>query len=163
MQKELQRRKEIERLQKELQRREKKQEEETDKVYDLSDLFENQVRYTDEYFTNVVNEVTSLLDTGLVVEINGRIVKSDGSTMEEYNTVFYTRAQFESYLNKLQDTSDIEEWKFTGIVKILETNIRFNKQRSRAGMGTNYSYQIEEYYGVNCYIPSDGRCFYKVF
>ena len=30
-------------------------------------------------------------------------------------------------------------------------------------MGTNYSYQIKEYYGVNCYIPSDGRCFTKCF
>ena len=30
-------------------------------------------------------------------------------------------------------------------------------------MGINYSYQIKEYYGVNCYIPSDGRCFIKCF
>ena len=90
-------------------------------------------------------------------------MKSDGSTIEECNTVFYTRAQFESYLNKLQDTSDIEEWKFIGTIKILEINIRSNKQRSQAGMGTNYSYQIKEYYGVNCYIPSDGRCYIKCF
>ena len=77
---------------------------------------------------NVINEVTSLLDRGLVVEISGRIVKSNGSTMEEYNTLFYTRAQFDSYYNNLQDTSDIEEWKFTETVKIVETNIRFNKK-----------------------------------
>ena len=65
---------------------------------------------------------------GLVVKISGRIVKSNGSTIEEYNTLFYTRAQFDSYYNNLQDTtSDIEEWKFTGTVKIVEANIRFNK------------------------------------
>ena len=74
------------------------------------------MRYTDEHFTNVVNEIASLLDRGLVVEISGRIVKSNGSTIEEYNTIFYTRAQFDSYYNNLQDTIDIEEWKFTGTV-----------------------------------------------
>ena len=171
---------EIKRLQKELRRREKlvtlspkekrkqrrfkkHQEEETDEVCDLSDLFENQVRYTDEHFTNEVDEVTSLLDKGLVVELSGTIVKSDRSIIEKYNTSFYTRAQFDSYYNNLQDTNDIEEWKFAGTVKIVETNIRFNGKRSRAGMGTNYSYQIKEYYGVNCYISSDGRCFIKCF
>ena len=30
-------------------------------------------------------------------------------------------------------------------------------------MGANYLYQIKEYCGVNCYIPSDGRCFIKCF
>ena len=58
-------------------RRLKKQQEETDEVYGLSDLFENQVRYIDKHFTYVVNEVPSLLDKGLVVEISGRIVKSN--------------------------------------------------------------------------------------
>ena len=43
------------------QRRLKQQQQETDEVYDLCDLFENQTRYTEENFTNVVNEITSLL------------------------------------------------------------------------------------------------------
>ena len=141
----------------------RQQQEETDEVYNLTDLFDNQTRYADEYFTNVVNDIRSLLNQNLVVEINGRIVKPDGSVIEEYKTTFYTRDQFESYLSKLQETSDTDEWKFTGTVKIVETNIRFNKNRSRAGMGTNYLYQIKEYEGTNCYIPSDGRCFIKCF
>ena len=141
----------------------RQQQEETDEVYNLTDLFDNQTRYTDEYFTNAVNDIRSLLNQNLVVEINGRIVKPDGSAIEEYKTTFYTRDQFESYLSKLQETSDTDEWKFTGTVKIVETNIRFNKNRSRAGMGTNYLYQIKEYEGTNCYIPSDGRCFIKCF
>ena len=67
------------------------------KIMALVIYFENQVRYTDEHFTNVVNEVTSLLDEGLVVEISGRIVKSNVSTIEEYDTLLYIRAQFDSY------------------------------------------------------------------
>ena len=96
----------------------------------MENIFENQVRYTDEHFTNIVNKITSLLDRRLVVGISGMIVKPDGCTIEECNTLFYTRAQFDSYYNNLQDTSDIEERKFTGTVKIIETNIRFNRQRS---------------------------------
>ena len=141
----------------------KRQQEETDEVFDLCDLFKNQTRYTDEHFTNVVNKITSLLDESIVVEISERMVKSDKYTIEEYNTLFYTRAPFKSYLNKLQDTNDIEEWKFIGTVKTVETNIRFNKWRLQVGMGTNYSHQIKEYCSVNCYIPSDGRCFIKIF
>ena len=121
------------------------------------------MRYTDEHFTNVVNEVTSLLDGGLVVEISGRIVKSNGSTIDEYNALFYTRAQFDLYYNNLQDTSDVGESKFTGPVKTVETNIRFKKRRSQAEMGTNYSYQIKEYYGVNWLHSFRWKMFYKVF
>ena len=55
----------------------------------------------------MINKITSLIDEGLVVEISGRIVKSDGNTNKEYNTVFYTSAQFELYLSKLQDINDI--------------------------------------------------------
>ena len=141
----------------------RQQQEETDEVYNLTDLFDNQTRYTDDYFTNAVNNIRSLLNQKLVVEINGRMVKPDGSAIEEYKTTFYTRDPFESYHSKLQETSDTNEWKFTGTVKIVETNIRFNKNRLRAGMGTNYLYQIKEYEGTNCYIPSDGRCFIKCF
>ena len=100
MQEELRRREEIEPLEEELQRRKEKteqrrlkkqQQEETDEVYDLSNLFKNQTRYTDEHFMDVINEVMSLLDRGLVVEISGTLMKSDGSTIEEYNTLFYTK------------------------------------------------------------------------
>ena len=30
-------------------------------------------------------------------------------------------------------------------------------------MGTNYLFKISEYYGRNCYIPSDGKCFIKCY
>ena len=57
------------------QRTLKKQQVKRDEVFDLSDLFENQTRYTGEHFTNkitiIYNKVTSLLDEGLVVEISG--------------------------------------------------------------------------------------------
>ena len=91
------------------------EQQERDEVYDLTDLLESQTRYTDNILQVnkiVVNKITSLLDESLVVDVSGKIVKSDGYTIEEYNTILYTRAQFESYLNKLQDTRDIEEWKF---------------------------------------------------
>ena len=151
-------------LQKREQRRlRKQQQEESDEVYNLSDLFKNQTRYIDDYFTNAINQARSLLDEGLVVEINGRILKPDGSTIDEYRTLFYTRAQFNAYLNKLVGTSDIEEWIFTGTVRVVETNIRFNHRRSQAGMGTSHLFRIEEYFGQNCYIPTNGRCFIKCF
>ena len=97
LQKQFQRREEMEVLQTEKQqqiRLKKQQQQETDEVYDLSDLFENQTRYTEEHFTNVVNEVTSLLDRGLVlvVEISGIIVKPDDSTVDEYNILFYKKS-----------------------------------------------------------------------
>ena len=98
------------------------------------------MRYTNEYFIDVVIEVMSLLNRGLVVEISGKIVKPDSSAIEEYNTLFYARAQFDSYYNNLQERTDIEEWEFSGRVKIVETNIKFNKKRSQTGMGTNYLY-----------------------
>ena len=117
-------------------------------MYNLSDLFENQTQYIDDYFTNAINQTRSLLDEGLVVEINGRILKPDGSTIDEYRTLFYTRAQFNAYLNNLVGTSDIEEWIFTGTVRVVETNIRFNHRRSQAGMGTSHLFRIEEYFGA---------------
>ena len=101
----------------------KRQQQEVDEVNNLSDLFKNQTRYTNEYFSNIVNQIRSLLDDGLVVEVNGRIEKPNGYAIDEYKT----RVRFDSYHNNLQDTSDIDEWKFTGTVKIVETNIRFNK------------------------------------
>ena len=151
-------------LKKREQRRLKRQQqEENDEVYNLTDLFENQRRYTDEYFTDIVNQIKSLLDDGLVIEINGVIVKPNGDTIEEYKTLFYTSQQFNSYYKKLQDTSDVKEWKFTGTVRIVETNIRLKHKRSQVGMGINSLFKIEEYCGENCYIPSDGRCFIKCF
>ena len=50
-------------------------------MFDLTDLFENQTRYTDEHFTNIVNKITSLLDEGLFVKISGRTIKSNWYTI----------------------------------------------------------------------------------
>ena len=57
-------------LRKKHKQRLKRQQEERDEVYDLTNLFENQTRYTDEHFTNVFNKITSLFDEGLFVEIS---------------------------------------------------------------------------------------------
>ena len=74
---------------------------------------------------------------------------------------FRNMDDFESYKNAIDIDYDCEDVVFTGYVYKLITP-RFNKvNRSQCDRGTDFTQDIIEYTGNNCYIPTSGNCFIK--
>ena len=146
-------------------RKELRENNDLEKDFYLQPLFEENIfnSYEDENYTNVINRAFELIDLGYVVSFKGQILKPDGTVLEQIAT-FYNRDQLHFYWEKTTETSDTEDWVYSGTLITENLNKKImNKRRSRVGMGTNCLYKINEYIGRYCYIPTDGRCFLKCY
>ena len=67
---------------------------------------------------------------------------------------------FDTYIEKIDLKYDAGDVIFEGDLYIIEKE--FNKvNRSNYGTGSNHLYDIQEYHGKNCYIPTSQNCFLK--
>ena len=92
-------------------------------------------------------------------ELNGKMII--GTIEHKTNIRFKNMDDFERYINAIDIDYDSEDVTFTGYVYKLNTpHFKFVK-RSAYGKFTNYTQEIVEDHGQNCYIPNSGMCFIK--
>ena len=73
---------------------------------------------------------------------------------------------FKSYIQKIDEKYDEEDVVFEGDALMLFSLINPNSnitpiKRSKFGKGSNHLFDIEEYVGTNCSIPTGNNCFVK--
>ena len=74
---------------------------------------------------------------------------------------FKNMDDFEAYIEKIEGKYDGEDVVFEGDVFKFDKP-EFNRvKRSNYGKGSNHLFDIEEYFGTNCYIPTGKNCFVK--
>ena len=74
---------------------------------------------------------------------------------------FWNVTDYEHYVNSIDEGYGVEEAVFNGsIYKIITPQIN-SVTRSKYGIGCDLKDRTIEYYGKNCYIPSNGSCFIK--
>ena len=84
-----------------------------------------------------------------------------GPVEHKTNIRFKKMDDFESYINALDFDYDSENVVFAGVADKLKTP-QFNRvNRSQYGRGTSFRHDIVEYIGINCYVPTSGKCFLK--
>ena len=84
-----------------------------------------------------------------------------GDQIRQIHFRFRNIADYESYINSIDEGYDAEDAIFNGYIYKNNTP-HFNVvQRSQYGNGCNFDQKIIEYPGNNCYIPSNGYCFIK--
>ena len=92
-------------------------------------------------------------------ELNVKMVI--GPIEHKANIRFKNMDDFEKCINAIGVDYDSADVTFTGYVYKLNTT-QFNVvKRSAYGKGTNYTREIVEYHGQNCYKPTSGMCFIK--
>ena len=92
-------------------------------------------------------------------ELNGKMII--GPIEHKTNIRFKNMDDFERYINAIDVDYDREDVTFSGYVYKLNTPHFKIVKRSVYGRGTNYTQEIVEYLGQNCYIPTSGMCFIK--
>ena len=87
------------------------------------------------------------------IKINGKIRKT--------NMRFKNIDAFDKYIGMIDRKYDIDDdIIYEGDLYIIEKE--FNRvNRSNFGRGSNHLYDIQEYHGKNCYIPTGQNCFLK--
>ena len=92
-------------------------------------------------------------------ELNGNI-KINGK-MRKTNMRFKNIDAFDKYIGMIDRKYDIDDdIIYEGNLHIIEKE--FNRvNRSNFGRGSNHLYDIEEYHGKNCFIPTGQNCFLK--
>ena len=92
-------------------------------------------------------------------ELNGKMII--GPIEHKTNIRFKNMDDFERYINAIDIDYDSEDVTFSGYFYKLDTPQFKVVRRSAYGRGTNYTQEIVEYLGQNCYIATSGMCFIK--
>ena len=81
--------------------------------------------------------------------------------MRKTNMRFKNIDAFDKYIGMIDRKYDIDDdIIYEGILHIIERE--FNRvNSSNFGRGSNHLYDIQEYHGKNCYIPTGQNCFLK--
>ena len=74
---------------------------------------------------------------------------------------FKNMTDYESYIEKIDEKYDGEDVVFEGDAFQLPQPDFKPIKRSNYGKGSNHLFDIEEYFGTNCYIPTGNNCFVK--
>ena len=77
------------------------------------------------------------------------------------NMRFKNMTDYESYIEKKDEKYDGEDVVFEGDAFQLPQPDFKPIKRSNYGKGSNHLFDIEEYFGTNCYIPTGNNCFVK--
>ena len=86
-----------------------------------------------------------------------------GQIKQKTNITFKKFDDFEAYINALDDDYDSEDVIFTGWLYIFKTP-DFNKVKGpQYGRFADIKQEIADYIGINCYIPTSGNCFPKMY
>ena len=84
-----------------------------------------------------------------------------GDQIRQTHIRFRNIADYEAYINAIDQDYDSEDSIFNGYIYKLDTP-QFNKvNRSQYGNGCSFDKIIIEYRGNNCFIPTKGYCFIK--
>jgi hypothetical protein len=119
--------------------------------------------FTNAYMSDVFNFIRNILSSNnQTVDICGYC--SNRMRGKEYNNVkgFVSLSAFENYRNAFNTSSDETEYKYNGYVRYGEDEFK-RLRRSKHGKGENFKFEIKEYIGKNCYIPTAGNCFIKCY
>ena len=98
---------------------------------------------------------------GYVAEMQGILIrKNDDVILDEQTFGFASKYAVKSWRNKFNEHSDETEYQFIGIIRIVKDEFK-RIHRSNFGKGADFKYDIKEYNGQYCYIPTSGNCFIK--
>ena len=131
--------------------------------FNLKDLFEpiSVIPLEDETKTDMCNMVERYLLEGYCVDISGILMSSDGESVPHFSRGWANLNAFQSWRDNVHNIdSDEEEYLFTGVLRITKDNFS-RLTRSKYGKGVDFRYDVEEYNGTYCYIPTSGNCFIK--
>ena len=117
----------------------------------------NKIQVVNKNLHEIKHEI--LLDYEGQFELVGNL--KVGDQIRETHTRFRNMADFEAYINTIDENYDSEDSIFDGYIYKLNTP-QFNKvNRSQFGNGCSFDKIIIEYRGNNCFIPTKGYCFVK--
>ena len=119
----------------------------------LKELNKIQVIY--KILHEIKNEI--LLDYVGVFEMFGNL--KVGDQIRQTNIRFRNMDDFEAYFNAIDEGYDAEDAIFNGHIYKISTHRFRNVNRSQYGNGCDFKYEIIEYRGDNCFIPTKGYCF----
>ena len=137
---------------------------------------QNRARFKNEdidvgEFFRIAESRSNRINKKNVFEIKDKMKNSNGFDLignitikgvkRKNNMRFRSVKDFEAYIDKIDEHYDGDDVIFTG--NTIEYNMPEFKpvKRSNYGKGTNYLADIEEYRGVNCFIPTGNNCFLK--
>ena len=117
----------------------------------------NQIHVIDEKLHEIKNEISR--DYVGEFEMVGRLKLAD-ETRETHNR-FGNLDDFESYITAIDQHYDSESGIFKDYIYKINTPQINLVNRSQYGNGCDFVFEIIEYRGNNCFIPTNGFCFVK--
>lgn len=138
----------------------------SNKLETLANDFPYSIDCNNQSFSDVVQQIGNLLNEGYIVKLEGQIKLTNSTEYQEYRprskTYFASTNQLRSYINSLEESSDMNDMFFIGKIKYgIDKFKKVNK--SKRGDGTTFQYSIKEYEGKYCYIPTENQCFLKCY
>ena len=130
-----------------------------DKLHKLESALRelNKVQVIDENLHEIKYEI--LLDYAGAFEMVGNL--KVGDQIRQSHIRFRNIDDYEAYINSIDEGYDAQGAVFNGYLYKLNT-LQFQKvNRSQYGNGCDFNYEIIEYRGNNCFIPTKGYCFVK--
>ncbi|ESP02085.1 hypothetical protein LOTGIDRAFT_157235 [Lottia gigantea] len=110
--------------------------------------------------TSIINLISLRFDTFKGhIELDGEIIQN-GEHKQKTEFVGFNAKTFCNFFATVDVKSDASDWYFPGKIILRRNNFKEIK-RSKKGSGVTLLKKINEYIGINCYIPSDGYCFVK--
>ena len=117
----------------------------------------NKIHVINKNLHEIKNEI--LLNYEGELEMVGNL--KVGDQIRQTHIRFRNIADFESYINSIDEGYDADDCIFNGYIYKLNTP-QFNKvNRSQYGNGCSFDKIIVQYRGNNCFIPTKGYCFVK--
>ncbi|ESO88584.1 hypothetical protein LOTGIDRAFT_165367 [Lottia gigantea] len=124
------------------------------------EILDDEKFISNELFSNVIKLITDeFLTFKGQIEVDGEIIQ-DGGHKQYMQFVGFNAKTFRNFFATVDNKSDASDWYFTGKMILRKNNFKEIK-RSKKGSGVTLLKKINEYIGINCYIPSDGYCFVK--
>ena len=122
----------------------------------LSELKElNKIQVVNKILHEIKQEIS--IDYTAEFEMAGNL--KVGDQFRQTRIRFRNVADYESYINAIDQDYDSEDAFFNGYIYKLITS-QFNKgNRSQYGTKCDFKYEIIEYRGNSCYISTKGYCF----
>ncbi|ESO91808.1 hypothetical protein LOTGIDRAFT_163168 [Lottia gigantea] len=116
---------------------------------------------SNELFSNVIKLITDeFLTFKGQIELDGEIIQ-DGGHKQYMQFVGFNAKTFRNFFATVDVNSDASDWYFTGKMILRKNNFKEIK-RSKKGSGVTLLKKINEYSGINCFIPSDRYCVNRV-
>ena len=117
----------------------------------------NKIQVINKNLHEVKQEILQDYEDGFEMVGNLKVVDQIRQTHFRFRNI----ADYEAYINAIDQDYDSEDVIFNGYIYKLNTP-QFNKvNRSQYGNGCSFDKIIIEYQGNNCFIPTKGYCFVK--